>query len=238
MLPRFFSNKPITQDYVKLEGAEQHHMVHVLRLQVGSRVTLFDDSGWEFEAELTEVGRNGAQLKVVGQSEVDRELPFSLTLGVALPKGDRQQWLVEKAVELGVTQLVPLAAERGVAQPRDKSLQRLQRWVVAASKQCGRNRLMRIAAPDSTSRFFGQAAHLPVLVAHPSAESMPLKHVSKLVSTQPESILLAVGPEGGFTSDEVNTARQSRCQLIDLGTRILRIETAAVFLVSINDAGQ
>ncbi len=232
MHPRFFSSQPIDAPFVELQGPEQHHLVHALRLREGDRVTLFDNSGWEFEAKVTELQRNVVRLKIMARHEIDRELPFALSLGVALPKGERQQWLVEKAVELGVTQLVPLMTERGVAQPRDKSLQRLQRWVVAAAKQCGRNRLMHVANPNTVEEFVHRAENNSILVAHPSADAVSVREAVDQLRTDGNPIFLAIGPEGGFTDRELSLAHDARCCIVNLSTRILRIETAAIFLVA------
>ena len=105
---------------------------------------------------------------ILSRESVNRELPFDLTLGVALPKGDRQKWLVEKAVELGVTRIVPLRTRRGVAQPVEQALVRLRRAVIEASKQCGRNRLLQIDQPRAWPDFVADAADAPCrLLAHP-----------------------------------------------------------------------
>src|SRR5687768_11687842 len=142
MSERFYSSQRITGDRATLDGPEAHHLLHVMRARVGDKVTLFDDSGAEFEATVESLGRSDAAVRILERREVDRDLPARLVVGVALPKGDRQRWLVEKLTELGVTELVPLATERGVAQPTASALDRLRRGVVEAAKQCGRNRLM------------------------------------------------------------------------------------------------
>src|SRR3972149_595754 len=142
MSDRFFSSQPIASEHVTLAGPEAHHLLHVMRAKVGEQVTLFDGSGAEFDAEIARCGRSEVDLRVLERREIDRELAFELVIGVPLPKGDRQKWLVEKLTELGVTELVPLVTERGVAQPTDSALERLERGVIEAAKQCGRNRLM------------------------------------------------------------------------------------------------
>ena len=113
MPDRYFADSAIVSDRATLSGPEAHHLVHVMRAQAGDEVLLFDGSGAEFLARVEHVGRAEVQLAIVSRAEVDRELAFPLVLGVALPKGDRQRWLVEKATELGVTQLVPLITTRG-----------------------------------------------------------------------------------------------------------------------------
>ncbi len=170
MASRYFVERPVSGERAALTGSEAHHLAHVMRAKAGDRVVLFDGSGVEFTAEVRQVGRGRIELDVLARAEVDRELPFRLTLGAALPKGDRQKWLVEKAVELGVTRLVPLDTSRGVAQPAASTLSRLRRAVIEASKQCGRNRLMEIA-PSQTWVEYLRAAPPEArrIVAHPDA---------------------------------------------------------------------
>jgi 16S rRNA (uracil1498-N3)-methyltransferase len=248
MSERFFSAEPITGEQVLVEGPEAHHLLHVMRAEVGQQVTLFDGSGAEFSAEVASCGRADVELRILDQHMVSRELPFSLVVGVSLPKGDRQKWLVEKLTELGVTTVVPLVTERGVAQPTAAAIERLERTVVEAAKQCGRNRLMRIATPQEWGEWVtaarmessgevtsdGNRAAGPVnssdcrrLVAHPGG--LPLARVS-LSAMLPTCV--ALGPEGGFTDDEVAAAIDSCWQIVDLGPRLLRVETAAIMLAA------
>ena len=102
MIHRHFVDSPITTAQVTLAGTEAHHLLHVMRAKVGSQVMLFDGSGMEFTAVVRSLGRATVELEIVGREPIDREHPRAITLGVALPKGDRQRWLVEKAVELAL----------------------------------------------------------------------------------------------------------------------------------------
>ena len=156
MPDRFFAESPITGDHAELHGPEAHHLQHVLRAKVGDEVTLFDGSGAEFAARLERSACSSVELAVLSRSVVERELAVTITMGVALPKGDRQKWLVEKLTELGVERLIPLETRRGVAQPIESTLERLRRSVVEASKQCGRNRLMKIDAPQPVELFLAR----------------------------------------------------------------------------------
>ena len=168
MSDRYFVESPVASDRAVLAGAEAHHLLHVLRGKVGTRVTLFDGSGWQFDAVVERTDRNEVGLAIVRRQEIDREARIAVTLGVALPKGDRQKWLVEKVVELGVARLVPLETERGVAQPVENALERLRRGVIEACKQCGRNRLMEIDGPMAWGEFLVENASAACrLVAHP-----------------------------------------------------------------------
>jgi 16S rRNA (uracil1498-N3)-methyltransferase len=260
MSDRYFVEKPISADRVTLTGPEAHHLIHVMRAIAGTRVTLFDGSGDQFLAAVERVGRADVGLSILSREQVDHELPLKLTLGVALPKGDRQKWLVEKAVELGVTRIVPLRTERGVAQPVEQTLARLRRAVIEASKQCGRNRLLQIDDPQAWADFIASAAATSCrFLVHPGgkenawklADSVPLLRRSSAedgpdlsprstVRAQPAAhaaadgdMVLAVGPEGGFADEEVARAVAAGWRTVDLGPRILRVETAALFLATV-----
>jgi len=236
-MDRYFLESTTAGGSATLKGPEAHHLIHVMRGKPGTRVVLFDGSGREFPAVIERIGRGEVQLSILGRQEVDRELPIHLTLAVALPKGDRQKWLVEKAVELGVGRLIPLGTLRSVAQPVAQALARLQRSVIEASKQCGRNRLMEIAEPQSWPNLVDTTRDIPIrLLAHPergTRASEPDKEPRALPGAKPpDSVLLAVGPEGGFSAEEVALAVAAGWHAVDLGPRILRVETAAVLLVA------
>jgi 16S rRNA (uracil1498-N3)-methyltransferase len=247
MSERFFALQPLDSSRPMLGDDEVRHLVSVMRAKAGDEIILFDGSGDEWRARIEAIKKQTVELVLVERRQVDRELPFSLTLAVALPKGDRQKWLVEKATELGVTHFVPLITERGVAQPVAAALVRLRRSVIEASKQCGRNRLMEIAEPVEAAVYWSAAAHdpdewraggvsLPVPLPHKSA----LKLLADPTGTSLASIerppgqplIAAVGPEGGFTSGEVAAATAAGWQTVSLGPRILRVETAAIALAA------
>jgi 16S rRNA (uracil1498-N3)-methyltransferase len=235
MSNRYFSDELLSLGRVVLSGSEAHHLIHVMRATPGSQVTLFDGGGDEFPSVVERVGRSEVELTTLSREPVDRELPFTLILGVALPKGDRQKWLIEKAVELGVTRIVPLRTMRGVAQPVDQAISRLRRAVVEASKQCGRNRLLQIDEPQQWSEYVKNAQGVSCrLLAHPGADRGWAGIFPKNEETSsPGEIRLAVGPEGGFADEEVSMAVAAGWHAIDLGPRILRVETAALFLAAV-----
>jgi 16S rRNA (uracil1498-N3)-methyltransferase len=234
MSKRFFVEGPINSAEALLAGPEAHHLAHVMRAAVGDEVTLFDGSGREFRARIERIGRSEIQTSILDAMTVDRELPLRCTLAVALPKGDRQAWLIEKAVELGVSRLVPLETKRGVAQPVDKALERLRRGVVEAAKQCGRNRLLEIAPSQTWTELVGTT---PVNVwkgfAHPGGQvSLSAVTFPATCVGQVDDYIFGVGPEGGFTDEEVQAAQAAGWHSIDLGPRILRVETAAILLAA------
>jgi len=229
---RFFHLPPLALGEVRLDGAEAHHLLHVLRAKPGMEVVLFDGSGAEFDATVARSDRAAVYLNVSARREIDREPAVAVTLGVALPKGDRQRWLVEKATELGVARLVPLITARGVAQPVGAALERFRRAVIEAAKQCGRNRLMEISEPQAWAEFVGGSMPDEAirLVAHPGgiATSAALRGDGRAA----REVWLAIGPEGGFSEPEVRQALDAGWQAVDLGRRLLRTETAAVALAA------
>jgi 16S rRNA (uracil1498-N3)-methyltransferase len=226
MSDRFYSGEPLALGELVLEGPEAHHLAHVRRLGVGDRVTLFNGDGREYAAEISGVGKKRVELRIVDVSASDRELGIVIHLGAALPKGDRGDFLIEKLTELGVTDFTPLTTVRSVVQPKPGIVEKLQRAVIEASKQCGRNVLLRVHPPCRSAEWF-RNSNLPEekWIAHPDGVQMGL-------SKRALSAAVAIGPEGGFTEEELTLARSSGFEQISLGPRILRVETAALALAA------
>jgi 16S rRNA (uracil1498-N3)-methyltransferase len=233
MSRRFFVPPPIHADLVLLEGPEAHHLLHVMRAKQGDQVELFDGTGWEFMATLQQVERKRAWLRIDARRRINRELPCPLVLAVALPRGDRQEWLVEKAVELGVTRLVPWRTEHSVARLRQQTLPRLQRTVIEASKQCGRNQLMEIAPPCEFAEFLATASERLSVLAHVPDANRPTASVATVLNGLTDNgVQLGIGPEGGFSPREAEQAVAAGWRLVGLGPRLLRSETAALALAA------
>lgn len=230
MSDRFYLAGPIDGNVVTLDGSEAHHFLHVLRGKAGDSITLFDGLGEELVARATKVARGTVELEITKRQAISRELPVELVVGVALPKGDRQKWLMEKLTELGVGQVVPLETARGVAQPTEQALARLTRSVVEASKQCGRNRLMEVRPAESLEAYLsrGNGENRWRLFADTEATAGQ----SLLPPSTGTEVWIAVGPEGGWTDDERQLAKQHGWQSTLLGDRTLRVETAAVALAA------
>lgn len=225
MSERFFSDEPLQSGTITvLAGTEAHHALHVMRLAVGDEVTLFDGSGDEFIATVQSTSRRDLTLEVGQQSTVAREAEVSITMGIVLPKGDRQKVLIEKLTEVGVQRVIPLVTKRSIATPKANGLEKLRRLVIESSKQCRRNRLMQIDDPLSWEDFL--QCDLPVkrLIAHPTDEQFDWNANAK------DSCAVAIGPEGGFSEEEYSEAVELGWQSVSLGKRILRIETAAIGL--------
>jgi 16S rRNA (uracil1498-N3)-methyltransferase len=230
---RFFSESPILGPDVVLEGPEAHHLIHVVRLAVGDTVSLFDGSGNEFQAVIRQISKNKAYLTANETKPGRRELDANLSIAAAMPKGDRQKFLVEKLVELGVAELIPLDCCRSVAVPKPSSIEKMHRWVIEASKQSGRNTLMRISSAESfESLVCRPTAELAKFLAHPGDLGLTVADVVAAVRHS-ESAIFGVGPEGGFADDEISLAIEHGWKLVSLAKTTLRIETAAIAAATI-----
>jgi 16S rRNA (uracil1498-N3)-methyltransferase len=221
---RFHVNSELAPGLVTVRGPEAHHMAAVCRVRPGDAVCLFNGDGREYPGRVIEATKRDVTVEVTAALAVNRELPFRLVIACALPKGDRAQFLVEKLTELGVSELILLETERTVVHPRETKLDRLERYVIEASKQCGRNVLMPVRAPRKWAEVVRDAS-LPAvrLIAHPGAGE---------VARPTGDVVAAVGPEGGFTDAEGALAREAGWRSVSLGERILRIETAALALAA------
>jgi 16S rRNA (uracil1498-N3)-methyltransferase len=224
MAERFYLNCPLELGPIQLEGAEAHHLT-VCRLRPGDHVCLFNGDGRQFRAIIQDMARRSVNLEIVAVESPVREHRFRLEVAAPLPKGDRAQFLLEKLTELGVTTFIPLRTRRSVVHPGEGKLDKLERHVIEASKQCGRNALL-IVESLTDWEVYCKRNDLPDgrVLAHPGGSSHLLP--------QNQDLALAVGPEGGFEEEEVALAGSFGWQIADLGPRILRIETAALVLVA------
>lgn len=228
-LPRFLVAHLPSGGTLALDEAEARHAASVLRVRKGDEISLFNGKGEEAVAQVETVAKRSVTVTILNHVTVDRELNCPLTLIVALPKGDRQKTLVDGLVQLGVTCLVPLLTEHGVAHPTVNSLGRLRRAVVESSKQCRRNVLMCIEDAVSIADICQQKEG-DKLFAHPYSESQQMGEIGADCTTAGRRI--AIGPEGGFSNQEIEQLLDAEWKQISMGPRILRIETAAIFAAS------
>lgn len=225
MADRFYINCPLTLGSITVQGPEAHHLATVCRFRPGDRVCLFNGDGHEYAATVISAARHGVTLDVLAVESPLRESEIRIEVAAPVPKADRCQFLLEKLTELGVSTFVPLRTQRSVVHPREAKLDKLQRYVIEASKQCGRNILLRVQPLADWSDYCARSDLPGVrIVAHPGGKV-------RSWSTGPE-MALAVGPEGGFTEEETQQARAHGWQAIHLGPRTLRIETAAIVLAA------
>ncbi|HZX27609.1 MAG TPA: 16S rRNA (uracil(1498)-N(3))-methyltransferase [Telluria sp.] len=225
-MPRFYCPPPLTSGLaVDLPEAVAHHL-HVLRLPPGAPLTLFDGRGGEYAATLLECGKRRASALVGAHAAREAELPYAVTLAQGLPEGAKMDWIVEKAVEMGVAAVQPVAARRSVVKlAGERAERKVAHWeaiVTAASEQCGRNRLMRIAAPLPLERCLAGA---PALLLSPRG-TLGLADWARRES--PRDLTLLIGPEGGYAPEEEAAALAAGAVAVSMGARVLRTETAAV----------
>ena len=244
MTTRYFIDRSVSQwnaDEALLAGDEAHHFRKVMRGQIGDSIALFDGTGPYAHGIVEAIQKDGIRIRITQTFADDIELPLRLTVAAALPKGDRQRFLIEKLAELGVARFMPVQTERSVAKANDAVVQRLRRYVIEAAKQCGRNVLMEITneVPMSKLNDLVNGEMTKKFLLHPVAlgdvGQMTLRE-HLFVAEQWLNVAILVGPEGSFTDQEVDWALRNDFHPLDLGKRILRTETAciaaaAVFLI-------
>lgn len=225
MSHRFFLDSEIRDGRTILKGDQAHHAIHVMRSKVGDKLVLFDGKGTEHTALIIEAERKKLLLKLESSRATVRAIRRPITIAVALPKGDRQKFLVEKLVEVGVSRLVPLKTTRSVAVATNNVVERMNRHVVEASKQCGRNYLMSVDREHTVQQLISSTTRPAAgFVAHPTAD----QNITIADNDRSAAAIIAVGPEGGFTADELAEFADANWMNVKLGPTILRIETAAI----------
>lgn len=233
MSERFFV--PAIGEATRIEGIEAHHLLHVLRARIGERVTLFDGSGREAVAEIVDLRRSEVETRTLELADVDRELPIRIEIVMPLPKGDRAGFLVEKLTELGVARLTPIVTERSVSSPsgaaKAEKPEKLLRRSIDACKQCGRNRLLEIGEPTPFAEILVRIPDAVRWIA--DAEGSEPSFVAGQASADRSTVVVLVGPEGGFTLEERAAAIDSGWSPIGLGRTILRMETAAIAVAAV-----
>jgi 16S rRNA (uracil1498-N3)-methyltransferase len=229
--PRFFIESPLAPgaDVELSERATRH--AAVLRLRMGDRIDLFNGEGGEFECTLSRLGRNSMRARVVAWRDVDRESGINVTLAQGLSSGDRMDYTVQKATELGVRAIQPLTTERSVVRLNDERAdRRLAHWrniVAAACEQCGRNRLPELHPVATLGAFVANAETDAVRLLLAPTGSVRLRDLPRA-----EKIILLVGPEGGFSEDEEHRAQRAGFAPVCIGPRVLRTETAPLAAIA------
>ncbi len=246
-LPRFHCPTAlISGEALNLPSGTARH-VQVLRLQPNDEITLFNGQGGEFKAVVIQMGRSDVSVRVGEQNHIERELNMGVHLWSGITANERMDWLLEKATELGATTLLPIAAERSVLKLKgeraDKKLAHWQAIAVAASEQCGRNRVLQVGTPVNLSQAIAQFSVAPLQAARwvlslaPGARSLQdMMQVLKTSKNEGQSkmseIILLSGPEGGLSPSEEAQAIAAGFLPVSLGHRVLRAETAPVAVLS------
>ena len=237
-MPRFFVDSTLAPGLVVALPDEVARHVQVLRLQAEDALTLFNGQGGQYAARLVELGRRNALVEIGAFDAVEAEPPYRITLAQGIAGGDKMDWLVEKAVELGVARIAPLVAARGVVRPSaDRASRRHAHWqgvVRAACEQCGRNRVPQIEPACDLSKWLDA---LPVAMEPGAVRLMLSPRASvpfdTLPSTAPNGdVTLLIGPEGGLSPEEEEAAVARGFSALSLGPRVLRTETAGMAVLA------
>ena len=239
----FISPETWNAGTLSLAGPEAHHARKVLRMRVGEKIVLFNGRGHEITAEIVDLGVDEIVLRKLHEAETPR-VRCRIVLGQAIPKGKNMDLIVQKAVEIGAAEIAPIISDRTIVQVDSESAaQKQSKWqqiAVEAAKQCGQNWLPHVRAPRKLSELFsapGDGSFHLQLIGSLQPGAQHLKKILADYSTEhqnrPRSVLMLVGPEGDFTPAELELARRHGCQPITLGPIILRVETAAIYCLSI-----
>lgn len=229
-LSRFHVSQPLQPGPVELPEASAHYISRVLRMKAGDALQLFDGSGLEYPAVLVEVDKKSVIAELEAGTAGQPESRLHTHLGQVLSRGERMDWVIQKATELGVSEITPLFSERcEVRLNEERMLKRLEHWqqvAISACEQCGRSRIPRIHPPVPLDRWQQQVEADLKLVLHPEAAALA-SH------PPPASLALLIGPEGGLSEAEVGAARETGFHPACFGPRVLRTETAPVVALSL-----
>ncbi len=233
-LTRVFLESPLAAGAVlTLPDEAGMHVARVLRARPGDALTLFNGDGREFAAIVAGVRGTRVTVELGEVRAIDRESPLGLTLVQSVPRGDRMDFVVQKATELGATRIAPVISARSVVRIDPAQAEaKARHWravAVAACEQCGRNRLPEVDTPRALGDYLGAEAPAELrLVLEPGA------HAGEPGSwpEPPANVEVAIGPEGGFTDDELEAFRYAGFEALTLGPRVLRTETAALAAIT------
>jgi 16S rRNA (uracil1498-N3)-methyltransferase len=234
-LTRVYVDTPVAAGKrLVVEGSAANHITRVLRLRSGDALTVFDGSGGEFGARIEEFRKSAVVVSVEDHQTLDRESPLSLTLAQGISRGERMDWIIQKATELGATRIVPVFTKRSVVRLDDKQAERkLQHWraiTVAACEQCGRNRLPDLITPidffDVLPESFTPGATRLLLSPSGDLRIDDLRDIHT-------GVTVLIGPEGGLDEVEQEAAIAAGFKAVRMGPRVLRTETAAIAALTI-----
>jgi 16S rRNA (uracil1498-N3)-methyltransferase len=235
-MTRIYIDEALSVNYdVELPSTARRHVVQVLRLSEGASITLFNGRGGEFDGVLKSQNRRTAVVSVTRFCPVERESPLAITLAQGVSRGERMDYTIQKAVELGAHAIVPFQARRtGVRLPPDRAERRLDHWrgiIRHACEQCGRNRIPVLSHIQSLDEVLAATRFDVRAVLNPNGTDA----ISQ-IGQDAQSLLLVVGPEGGLDDVEITQLQAAKFLNLRLGPRILRTETAAIAALSILQA--
>jgi 16S rRNA (uracil1498-N3)-methyltransferase len=230
-------------DTLALTGSEAHHARDVLRMKRGEKLVLFNGSGHEITAEIVDPGGSEIRLQKLHEAETP-PLRCRIVLGQAIPKTKNMELIVQKAVEIGAAEIAPIISDRTIVQVDSESaVQKQSKWkqiAIEAAKQCGQNWLPHVHLPRKLAEFFSAAPEESFDLRLIGSLQPDAQYLKKILADylsehqhRPKRVLMLIGPEGDFTPAELALARRHGCRPITLGPIILRVETAAIYCLSV-----
>jgi len=236
-MARFYVPQPrVEQGTLKVEGEEAKHIRKVFRLKEGDEITVFDGLGKEFQGTIVEEKLSSVVIRIENVYSSKKDSPLEVTLAQSLLKGEKMDYLVQKATELGIKDIIPLLSSRSVPLlEKSKRLERHRRWeriAVEASKQCGRGVVPKIESVQDYSEMLRTAPSNALRLILWEKEGMRLKEILNR-SKERKKIFFVIGPEGGFSQGEIEEGKGAGFIPVTLGKRILRAETASLCFLSI-----
>ncbi|MEH6586743.1 MAG: 16S rRNA (uracil(1498)-N(3))-methyltransferase [Halioglobus sp.] len=234
-IPRIHTGQVLqAESTFDLEPGPSQHLSRALRMQQGSPLILFDGRGGQYPATISCIDKKRVSVTTGEHRDVEVESPLAVHLGIAVSRGERMDWVVQKATELGVTQITALITERSEVKLKGERVTKKQdHWqqiAISACEQCGRNRVPVINALQPLSSWLAESEANLRLVLHHRADKLPEQEHS------PKTVALLIGPEGGLSDSEILLAQQQAFQSLRLGARVLRTETAPLAALSILQA--
>lgn len=234
----FVTPEQVRADYIYVDGSDVNHMKNVLRMRPGEQLLISDGNNHKYDCVIDRFEAGQAVLKIVSEEQADTELLSRISLFQGLPKSDKMEFIIQKAVELGVYEVIPVAAKRSVVRLDDKKAEKKRmRWneiAKSAAKQSGRGIVPEVQNVMEFTQAVAYAGNLDVvLIPYELAEGMQKTKRIIEALTPGQSVGIFIGPEGGFEKEEVHLALENGAKEITLGKRILRTETAGITTLSI-----
>jgi 16S rRNA (uracil1498-N3)-methyltransferase len=236
-MQRYFVEPPLFSDRdVTITGDDVHHIVNVMRSEAGQEIIVCDGQGRVALARLSQLSAKEVKAEIIRRLEDHSELPIRVTIGQGLPKGDKMEWILQKGTELGADRFLPFSSERTIvkldAKKEGKKLERWSKIVKEAAEQSHRSRLPEVLAPISFKQAVAEAGrYTRAVIAYEKEEGANLHEVLSVLSPG-DSLLVLIGPEGGFSTEEIAMAEAAGIASVGLGPRILRTETASQYVLA------
>lgn len=235
----YVENSQFSENSITITGDDVNHMKNVLRMNIGERVKICDGEGKDYYCEIASFEKNQVIADIMEIKETESELPAKIYLFQGLPKKDKMELIIQKSVELGVYEVIPVNMKRCVAKIEDgkKEKKKLERWQsisTAAAKQSGRGIIPKVHSLISFKEALAMAKEMDIaIVPYELADHIEKSHEVIKKAAEKKSVAIFIGPEGGFDEKEIQLALEEEFDTITLGKRILRTETAGLTILSI-----